>query len=131
MRRDANAERERSRRREERKRVGEERRIRKRALAERKKRRRHDKQCKVRDRRRTRLIKKKYGRKAHNACTSKKYYHTKKGAMSAARCMERMFDGTYTAYKCDFCDGWHLTTHGYGGENEAVRDPREVTVLGY
>jgi hypothetical protein len=131
MRRDGEAEREQSRRREERRRRRENKRIRRRAITERKSRKRLDKRNKTRDRRRIRSVKRKYGRKAYNACTSKKYYHTVNDAFKAARCMEGIFDRKYTVYKCNYCDGWHLTTHGYGGANEAVRDPREVEVLGY
>ena len=130
MRRDSASARKNERRRRERKSGSRKRMFERHEIDERKRVRRYAKRRKAWERRRMQSVKSKYGREAHNACTSKKYYHSEKGAMRALRYMEKTFDKCFTVYKCEFCDGWHLTTHGYGGANEAIRDSREIEVLG-
>ena len=41
---------------------------------------------------------------------SKKYYPNGPTAMVAKLSVEARHGGTFRAYKCNRCDGWHLTT---------------------
>ena len=128
MKRDGEVERECRRRRNERRTAGKKRAMTRKDVEERKRIRREKRKRRRIDRRRERSAKRRRSREARIACTQKKYYYTEAGAMRAVRYMESVFKVRYTAYKCAYCNGWHLTTHGYGGENEVERDPRELEI---
>lgn len=44
------------------------------------------------------------------ACTSKVRYDTREDAEEAARTSRFAGGKTLRVYRCDYCDGWHLTS---------------------
>lgn len=128
MKRDGDIERECRRRRNERRSAGKRRHIERLERMRRKRERRERKRRRRVDRRRERSASREHGNGARIACAQKKYYYTEAGAMRAVRYMESVFHTRFTAYKCSYCSGWHLTTHGFGGKNEVERDPRELEI---
>jgi hypothetical protein len=49
-----------------------------------------------------------HGEKAHGACGRKKRYRSRHGAEMYIAWHPTM---KLSAYKCDYCGGWHLTSH--------------------
>lgn len=73
--------------------------------------RRHEKRRRKRERERERRDKKvsdKYGKVAHGSCGRKTRF---KSESSAVKYIERHPTLELACYKCEFCGGWHLTSH--------------------
>lgn len=51
------------------------------------------------------------GEAQRRACTSKARYDTREDAEEAARTSRFSGRKTLRVYRCDYCDGWHLTSH--------------------
>lgn len=79
-----------------RRRVKEQRRAKKRGERERKK--------------RDKVVTSKYGMDAHSACGRKKRYETEMDAMARVNMSKLIAGVSLRAYKCPYCDGWHLTS---------------------
>lgn len=51
------------------------------------------------------------GERQRQACLSKNRYDTREDAEEAARTCTTSGRRKLSVYRCDYCDGWHLTSH--------------------
>lgn len=52
-----------------------------------------------------------YNDRTYRACLSKRYFPTEESADRWARYYSEKYGSKTSIYKCEYCDGWHLTTH--------------------
>ena len=80
---------------------------------------RRGKQARKRERRRDREVTEKYGKRGHSSCGRKVRYVSELVARRTAMAAMVREDGLKLwVYPCDYCKGWHLTSHPEPGTGE-------------
>ena len=52
-----------------------------------------------------------FGERQRQACLAKNRYDTREDAEEAAQTCTTSGRRKLSVYRCDYCDGWHLTSH--------------------